>query len=209
VDELQAGMQRALAVLPQSPALFQPSKAALHYPALGHDLEGVQFTTLGYLHRHMLAQNIFDTLLKVMPGVCRIDPQHGDRLDIPASHIKTLRTRSLPIIAPMLPWLKAFPLTITEDGIKSAFRRARIKAGFPSVRFHNLRHACASLLIEAGEGLCAVGGVLGHTQVQTTRRYAHLQMQRKRTALDKIGSAISAQITPAKKNAPKFVAMER
>jgi integrase len=117
-------------------------------------------------------------------------------LDIPSSHTKTLRIRSLPIIAPMRPWLKLFPLTITADGVKSAFRRARVKAGYPTVRFHDLRHACASLLIQAGEDLYAVGEVLGHTQVQTTRRYAHLQMDRKRAALGKIGDAVSAKITP-------------
>jgi integrase len=131
--------------------------------------------------------------------VCKIDPSlhvHGNRLDIPSSHTKTLRVRSLPIIAPMRPWLKHFPLTITVDGVKSAFRRARERAGYPTVRFHDLRHACASLLIEAGEDLYAIGEVLGHTQVQTTRRYAHLQLKRKREALDKIGKAVTAKITP-------------
>lgn len=127
--------------------------------------------------------------------VCRIDPAkhvHGDRLDIPASHTKTLRIKSLPIIAPMRPWLAHFPLSIGEDGVKSAFRRARVKAGFPTVRFHDLRHACAAMLIEAGEDLYAVGEVLGHTNVQTTRRYAHLEMSRKRAALDKISAQFPA-----------------
>lgn len=127
--------------------------------------------------------------------VCRIDPAehvHGDRLDIPASHTKTLRVKSLPIIAPMRPWLAMFPLTISVDGVKSAFRRARVKAGFPNVRFHDLRHACASLLIVAGEDLYAVGELLGHSNVQTTKRYAHLQLERKRDAMEKIGAAISA-----------------
>ena len=130
--------------------------------------------------------------------MCNIDPAqhiHGDRLDIPASHTKTLRHKSLPIIAPMRPWLKHFPLSITADGIKSAFRRARIKAGLPTVRFHDLRHACASLLIEAGEDLYTVGEVLGHTNIQTTKRYAHLQLAKKRSALDKIGDAIAEDCT--------------
>lgn len=41
MDELQAGVKQPLAVLPQPPVLFQPSEAALHYPALGYDLENV------------------------------------------------------------------------------------------------------------------------------------------------------------------------
>lgn len=128
--------------------------------------------------------------------VCRIDPAvhiHGERLDIPSSHTKTLKVKSLPIIAPMRPWLEKFPLAITVDGVKSSFRRARVKAGFPKVRFHDLRHACASLLIEAGEDLYAVGELLGHSNVQTTKRYAHLQLGRKRGAMEKIGAAISAE----------------
>jgi site-specific recombinase XerD len=63
-------------------------------------------------------------------------------------------------------------------------------------QFHDLRHACASLLIQAGEDLYAVGEVLGHKNVQTTKRYAHLQMDRKRAAVDKIGAMVSAKTAP-------------
>jgi len=62
MDELQAGVEQSLAVLPQSAVLFQPRKAALDDPALGHDLETVQLTTLGNLYRHMFAQDVSDTL---------------------------------------------------------------------------------------------------------------------------------------------------
>lgn len=138
--------------------------------------------------------------------VCAIDPAkhvHGDRLDIPASHTKTLRIKSLPIIAPMRPWLEYFPLAITVDGVKSAFRRARVKAGYPTVRFHDLRHACASLLIEHGVDLYTVAKVLGHTNIKTTMRYAHLQLEQKRSAMELIGTEIDEKlhrdITPAKR----------
>lgn len=128
-----------------------------------------------------------------------IDPaQHvqGDKLTIPASHTKTLRIKTIPIIPIMRPWLDKFPLKISVDGVKSSFRRGRVKAGYPTVRFHDLRHACAALLIEAGEDLYAVGEVLGHTNVQTTKRYAHLEMGRKRAALAKVSDAVSARIAP-------------
>ena len=42
MDELQAGVEQPLAVLPQPPVLVQPGKAALDDPALGHDREGAQ-----------------------------------------------------------------------------------------------------------------------------------------------------------------------
>ena len=50
MDELQAGVEPALAVLPQPPILLQPGKAALDDPALGHDLEGMQLASLGVLN---------------------------------------------------------------------------------------------------------------------------------------------------------------
>ncbi len=55
MDELQAGVEFALAVLPQPSVFLQPGKTALDDLALGHDLEGVQFAALGNLHRELLA----------------------------------------------------------------------------------------------------------------------------------------------------------
>lgn len=55
MDELQGGIQPALAVLPQSPVLLPPRKAALDDPPLGHDLEGVQFAAPVHLHRDVFA----------------------------------------------------------------------------------------------------------------------------------------------------------
>ena len=39
---------------------------------------------------------------------------------------------------------------------------------------HNLRHSFASRALALGEGLPMIGKLLGHTQLQTTARYAHL-----------------------------------
>ena len=62
MDELQAGVEPALTVLPEPPALLQPGKVARDNPASGHDLEGVQFTKLGNLHRDHLTQYLARTL---------------------------------------------------------------------------------------------------------------------------------------------------
>jgi site-specific recombinase XerD len=42
------------------------------------------------------------------------------------------------------------------------------------VRIHDLRHSFASFLVNAGRSLYEVQKILGHTQIKTTQRYAHL-----------------------------------
>jgi hypothetical protein len=58
--------------------------------------------------------------------------------------------------------------------IQWAWNTARIRAGMPEVRVHDLRHSFASLLINSGRSLYEVQTLLGHTQVKDTQRYAHL-----------------------------------
>ncbi|HVH28947.1 MAG TPA: tyrosine-type recombinase/integrase, partial [Vicinamibacterales bacterium] len=51
-------------------------------------------------------------------------------------------------------------------------------AALPHVRFHDLRHSAASLLIASGVQLAEVSMLLGHAELRTTSDlYAHLQQQ--------------------------------
>ena len=52
--------------------------------------------------------------------------------------------------------------------ILAAFHVALGRAGLPPQRFHDLRHACATLLLEEGEELGVVSKLLGHSTVSTT-----------------------------------------
>jgi integrase len=117
-----------------------------------------------------------------------------DTITLPASHTKTLRMRVIPIIPALRPWLEYYPLQLTVDGVKSAWRRGRVKAGMPHVNFHDLRHSCASILLSLDVDLYTISKILGHSNVQTTQRYAHLQVDAQRAALDKL----SALILPVK-----------
>lgn len=51
---------------------------------------------------------------------------------------------------------------------------ARAMAGLCDVRMHDLRHSFASFLVNNGRSLYEVQKLLGHTQIKTTQRYAHL-----------------------------------
>ncbi len=65
------------------------------------------------------------------------------------------------------------------------------RAKLDGVRLHDLRHTHASFGVSAGFGLPIVGKLLGHTQPQTTARYAHLDADPVRRASDAIGKTLS------------------
>ena len=59
---------------------------------------------------------------------------------------------------------------------------------------HDLRHTFASTAVAAGQGLPMIGKLLGHTQVQTTARYAHLAADPVKAAADAISADIAVLI---------------
>ena len=56
------------------------------------------------------------------------------------------------------------------------------------IRIHDLRHYFASMLINSGEDLYTVGKLIGHSNIQTTTRYAHLQNHRLERASEKVSN---------------------
>ena len=58
--------------------------------------------------------------------------------------------------------------------IRRFWRGIQEAAELPGVRVHDLRHTFASLLVSGGASLEMIGKLLGHTQMRTTQRYAHL-----------------------------------
>lgn len=65
---------------------------------------------------------------------------------------------------------------------RPAFNRADLK----KARWHDLRHTCASRMVEAGVDLYTVKKVLGHTSISMTERYAHLSPSHLLEAVEKI-----------------------
>ncbi|TFV95245.1 site-specific integrase [Oxalobacteraceae bacterium OM1] len=64
---------------------------------------------------------------------------------------------------------------------------ARRQAGMPDLRIHDLRHSFASFLINAGRSIYEVQKILGHAQINTTQRYAHLSSA---TLLDAVNEVV-------------------
>ena len=74
------------------------------------------------------------------------------------------------------------------------WQRVRARAGLNDVRIHDLRHTFASTAVASGQGLPMIGKLLGHTQVQTTARYAHLASATIKTAASDVSAEIAASL---------------
>lgn len=108
-----------------------------------------------------------------------------------------------------LPQVKDNPFVIVGDvdkahlvNIQKPWRTIRKTAGLDDVRLHDLRHTFASVGVEGGASLVMVGALLGHTQPQTTKRYAHLANDPQRVAADAIATRIADRLSPKPKPAP-------
>jgi integrase len=66
-----------------------------------------------------------------------------------------------------------------------AWQKIRAHAGVPDVRIHDLRHTLASWMVSQGkQNLPIVGKALNHRRMETTQRYAHLDLEPVRQALE-------------------------
>jgi integrase len=65
------------------------------------------------------------------------------------------------------------------------------QANIDNFRFHDLRHTCASYLAQSGASLLEIADVLGHKEIQMTKRYSHLCIDHKSKLINKIMSGIN------------------
>lgn len=85
--------------------------------------------------------------------------------------------------------------------LKRPWKAIRRHAELGELRLHDLRHTFASIGAGASLGLPIVGKLLGHSQPQTTARYAHLDADPLRRAANIIGDQLSVAMAG---QAPKF-----
>ena len=78
--------------------------------------------------------------------------------------------------------------------LNASWQIVRREAGLEDIRLHELRHSFASRALALGESLPTIRKLLGHTQVQTTARYAHLGRRSVKIAAARIADSLEADM---------------
>lgn len=148
-------------------------------------------------------QNSENTMLKyivpmlILTGARRNEVLHAKWIDIDLVNMswriprtKSGRPRHVPLSASVIellehiprnqdsPYIFANPATqLPFVSIYYSWNAARKAVGLSDVRLHDLRHSFASFLVNNGRSIYEVQKILGHTQIKTTQRYAHLSQE--------------------------------
>jgi integrase len=78
--------------------------------------------------------------------------------------------------------------------VRATFHRARAAAGLKRIAFHDLRHTCATLLLEQGRNPRVVQELLGHADVAITlRTYSHVRPHIEREAGEQLEQWITSR----------------
>lgn len=85
---------------------------------------------------------------------------------------------------------------ITMEGFKTEWRRAIARAGVENLRFHDTRHTAATRLLRASGNLRLAQRLLGHENIATTTKYAHVDVEGLRAAMDASSGAQNPAETP-------------
>ena len=111
------------------------------------------------------------------------------RVPISQDVVTIVRQRAL-VVPSGNPWLFPSDTAIGKPvhDVRRFWAMIQRDAELPDVRIHDLRHTFASLLVSGGASLEIIGRLLGHSQMQTTQRYAHLMESPLRASVDTVAS---------------------
>ena len=127
-------------------------------------------------------------------NMCNLDAKHGQ---VKVERGKGNKDRITLLPEKLLPQLRAYykqfrPQAYLFEGrhkgkpmsngaMQVAVKNAMVKAGFPKGRFtaHSLRHSFATHLLDSGVDLHTIKTLLGHSKIETTMVYLHLQKSKR------------------------------
>lgn len=120
---------------------------------------------------------------------------------IPSANAKSKKTDSIPLNAAAVQVLQEcdrstpYPFANPRTGkpyvsLKKGFQKLMNKAEIQNLRFHDLRHTTASIMINSGRSLYDVQKVLRHSSSIVTEKYSHLSKQTVMAASDTISDQL-------------------
>ncbi len=75
--------------------------------------------------------------------------------------------------------------------VSRTFKRALMKYDIPVIRFHDLRHSYATMLLQAGVNIKTISQMLGHSDISTTLNiYSHVDLEMQKNELKKVSEKL-------------------
>lgn len=111
----------------------------------------------------------------------------GKRRGVPLNHtarqVMLRRAAFRAQHCPHSPWVFCDRTGRQIVSVRKSFDTARKRAGLEDFRIHDLRHTCATWLVNQGVSLTDLRDLLGHSTVKVTERYAHLDQEKIKDAV--------------------------
>lgn len=120
-------------------------------------------------------------VLETKNGEPRVVPLSNTALEVLRNRPRSLKTD--------LVFYTSSHTKYTGRNVDRALTIALAKAEIKDFKFHDLRHTCATRLVQAGEDLYKVQKYLGHLSGETTKRYAHHSVESLRKAAESLDQA--------------------
>ncbi|MBT2389936.1 site-specific integrase [Streptomyces sp. ISL-1] len=153
----------------------------------------------GVIHIRQSLQRVSGELVRAATKTAR----STRRVPLPAECVTALRARRAQQHADRLArgdqWTTTDLVFTTRNGtpieprnLNRAFEVVSRRAGIRQVRFHDLRHTCASLLHEQGADARTIMEVLGHSSIRVTMDvYTFVRLDTQRAAFDRVSDALA------------------
>lgn len=133
-------------------------------------------------------------------GLVYNEPKTYERRTVPIG--RTLATELGEQIGERLGQVEGFVFTAPDGGplrhstfYRRHFKPAAARAGFPALRFHDLRHTAAALMISEGFHLLSVKERLGHSSFNVTYdRYGHVYQSQEEAETDRLDELFRAAL---------------
>ena len=179
----------------QAAALIEAARAETRVPYLA------DFIVLGLNTGMRIHEMLFDTVAGNTVGLewSRVDLQQG-LIYLQDTHQKNGKVGSIPLNnkaraailsrarfraahCPSSPWVFCTKGGEPVGSLRYSFASACKRAGIADFTPHDLRHTCASWLVQLGVPLVHVMELMRHSDIRTTMRYAHLAPENSRQAV--------------------------